>query len=128
MNSFLKFLILNWRVIAVVGGFVLAIFAVAQIWSCAVDSLAKRKINKIERKINESQRNVTIGETLANIQSNKVKETLQNANNANALSNRALSDAGNISRRDSGEFTNNYNNAKRLFCEQFPNDSACRKR
>jgi biopolymer transport protein ExbB/TolQ len=127
MSDFLKFLILNWRVIAVVGGFVLAIFTVAQIWSCAVDSLEKRKINKIEKRIETEEKRATESETIANIAANSRREQKKELENAAINTNRSRTDFNRAVNRDSSQSTGNYRRAKELYCEQFPSDSACRK-
>ena len=89
----------------------------------ALKQAAQEKIERerLERRSEGLEILVNAGNTAAETERLKDKANAQ-TNNSN-LANRRFNDARD---RDSGTLSGNYNAARERFCDNFPDDSACR--
>jgi uncharacterized membrane protein YsdA (DUF1294 family) len=99
--------------IVLIGGLLL----VLAIFGWIINSCQTRNF---EKKKDEIKTNITTGKIESNIQANIV-------NQAANVSNQSLENVNAIKNIDSNKYQNNFDEAKRKFCERFPNDSICTK-
>lgn len=84
---------------------------------------AERQENNRLKQQNEGMKILLNTETVAR----EVDKLKEKANEQQRNSNLANVEFNNSVQRDSGTFAGNYNAARKRFCENFPEDSRCRK-
>ena len=105
---------------------IIGVIALLLIFGAVSQSCQKRKIERIETNIERGKTNSIESEASANVfanLANNQKEVIKNAENKTNIS---RNDFNNAVNRDSNSFTGNYREARRKYCEQFPDDTNCR--
>jgi hypothetical protein len=102
----------HWYILIAILGILLVLFVMNWVDSC--------RTRQIERKIDDIKTNITVDKVESNIQSNIVNQAANN-------SNQALENVNKAANRDSSNHPADFNEAKKKFCAEFPNDSLCKK-